>query len=100
MHPLPVVELFSKPGCHLCEDAKEILQELRATQPFLLREVDITLDATLQAQYGEEVPVVFINGRKACKYRVDIAQFVRHIQRARRDKPTTWWQRFRQQENG
>jgi glutaredoxin len=99
MPPLPVVEVFSKPGCHLCEDAKALLQTLQASQPFLLREVNITLDATLHAQYGEAVPVVFINGRKVCKYRVDVAQFVRRLQRARHDQPATWWQRFWQRGN-
>ena len=84
MPPLPVVELFSKPDCHLCEEAKSLLQELRATHAFLLREVNITTDATLYARYGEEIPVVCINGRKAFKYRIDSRQFVRHLQRAYR----------------
>jgi glutaredoxin len=95
MARLPVVELLSKPDCHLCEDAKRLLEELRARYPFLLREVNVTTDAALQAQYGEEVPVVFINGRKAFKYRVDARQFVRRLQRAQQNRPATWWHRFR-----
>jgi len=99
MPSLPMVELFSKPGCHLCEEAKSLLQELRATYPFLLREVNITTDATLYARYGEEIPVVFINGRKAFKYRVDVTQFVRRIQRAQSEQYAPRWQRLWRREN-
>ena len=84
---LPTVELFSRPGCHLCEEAKTLLQELQAKHSFLLCEVDISTRADLLERYGEEIPVVFINGRKAFKYRVDPRQFVRGLRRA---QPRRW----------
>lgn len=89
----PTVEILSKPDCHLCHAAKARLQELQASHPFVLREVDITARADLLEHYQEEVPVVFINGRKAFKYHVDPKQFVRALRRARARRwrlPWTW----------
>lgn len=84
---LPTVEILSKPDCHLCHEAKALLQELRASHSFCLNEVDITTRTDLLELYREEIPVVFINGRKAFKYRVDPKQFVRALRRAR---PRSW----------
>ena len=86
----PLVELFGKPDCHLCEDAKRLLRALQTTYAFTLREINIAEHAALSIQYGEEIPVVFINGRKAFKYRIDVKQFRRWLQRARRNEPSTW----------
>lgn len=93
MPSLPVVELFSQPGCHLCDEAKRLLHTLQATYPFTFREVNIADDASLLAQYGEEIPVVFVNGQKTCKYRVDVAHFIRRLQRAHTASSPAWWQR-------
>lgn len=86
----PLVELFGKPDCHLCEDAKRLLQTLQVTHPFTLHEINIAECESLQTQYGEEIPVVFINGRKAFKYRIDAKQFVRRLQRAQRHASSAW----------
>lgn len=77
----PLVEVLSKPDCHLCTEAKHLLQELQGMYSFTLREVNILDDQELSARYGEEIPVVFINGRKAFKYRIDVKQFVRRLRR-------------------
>jgi glutaredoxin len=87
---LPLVELFGKPDCHLCEDAKHLLQTLQVTYNFTLHEINIAEYASLQTQYGEETPVVFINGRKAFKYRIDATQFGRRLQRAQRHASSSW----------
>lgn len=79
--PVPLVTVLSRPACHLCDEAKALLRQLQAVYRFTLCEVDITEHPELERQYGEEVPVVFINGRKAFKYRVDPQQFVRRLQR-------------------
>ena len=84
---LPTVEILSKPDCHLCHEAKALLQELQASHSFSLNEVDITTRPDLLELYREEIPVVFINGRKAFKYRVDPKQFVRAL---RRMQPRHW----------
>lgn len=81
---LPLVEILSKPDCHLCDEAKTLLLALQAIQPFALREIDIADHADLLSRYGESIPVVFINGRKAFKYRIDPAQCVRRLRREQR----------------
>jgi glutaredoxin len=73
------VTLYTRPGCHLCEEAKNamapILREARA----MLREVNIAGDAVLEERYGVDIPVIFIGARKAAKHRVDIKQFRRQL---------------------
>jgi len=96
----PLVELLSKPDCHLCTEAKHLLRELQGIYSFTLREINILNDQELSAQYGEDIPVVLINGRKAFKHRIDIRQFVRRLQRLQGGTPQAWWQRFWHQENG
>jgi glutaredoxin len=86
----PLVELLGKPDCHLCEDAKRLLRSLQATHVFILHEINIVEHAARYAQYREEIPVVLINGRKAFKYRIDTAQFVRRLQRAQPAEPAAW----------
>ena len=83
----PTVEILSRPDCHLCHEAKALLQDLQASHPFSLHELNVTLRADLLERYGEEIPVVFINGRKAFKYRVEPKQFVRALRRA---QPRRW----------
>ncbi|MCA1646502.1 MAG: glutaredoxin family protein [Chloroflexi bacterium] len=56
--------LFTRPGCHLCEDATAHLERLRRRYPHQLRQVDITADANLLRQYGERIPVLAIAGRE------------------------------------
>ena len=76
------VTLYTRPGCHLCDEAKAaitpLLREFRAA----LREVNIDLDAELAEKYGWYIPVVFIGNRKAAKHRVEPAQFRRQLQEA------------------
>ncbi len=62
--------LYSKPGCHLCEEMKEILNRVRARLPFGLQIVDISDNSELESRYGVEIPVLLIDGRKAAKYRI------------------------------
>src|SRR5689334_17043376 len=59
------IEIYSRPGCHLCDDAKEVVERLQRRFPFSLRIVNIETDVELEKAYGEQIPVVFINGNKA-----------------------------------
>ena len=68
---VPVVTLYGKPGCHLCEDARATLAELRARRGFDLEEVDVSLDAGLHRRYGERIPVVAVDGEEVFEYFVD-----------------------------
>ena len=58
------VTLYSKPGCHLCEDVLTDLHVLQERYPHSLYVVDITADAELLQRYGERIPVVEIAGRE------------------------------------
>jgi glutaredoxin len=73
------VILYSRKGCHLCEVVKESLEGLTHRARFTWREVDIDQDEALRQKYNDEVPVVFINGRKAFKYHLDEKAFVRRL---------------------
>ena len=75
------VEIYSRPGCHLCDEAKQVIERVRRKHVFMLRVINIEDDASLEAAYGTEIPVVTINGNKAFKYRVDEAEFERKVKR-------------------
>jgi glutaredoxin len=73
------VVLYSAPGCHLCERARETLDVLRAELGFDLDEVDITGVPELEERYRELLPVVEIGGRRAFAYFVPPPQFRRAL---------------------
>lgn len=77
------VTLYTRCGCHLCEEAKASIAPLLREFGARLREVDIDVDSDLRARYGEEVPVIFLGSRKVAKYRVDLAQFRQQLEQAR-----------------
>lgn len=79
MHDFGEVVVYSRRGCHLCEIVKESLTKLHKRGGFHWREVDVDTDAELRRLYNDEVPVVFINGRKAFKYRMDEQEFLRKL---------------------
>jgi glutaredoxin len=62
--------LYSKPGCHLCEDVRSLLDEIGASHAFAIEEVDITSDDTLFARYRFEIPVVLIDGEEVGRGRI------------------------------
>jgi glutaredoxin len=76
-----VVDIYSRPGCHLCDDAKEIVERVQTRVKFDLRIINIEGDAELEKTYGEQIPVVLINGRKAFKYHVKEAEFEAQVKR-------------------
>ena len=73
------VVLYGAPGCHLCDVAKEVLERQRALLGFELELVDISGDERLEAEYREQIPVVFVAGRKAFKYRVEPLELARRV---------------------
>ena len=75
------IEIYSRPDCHLCEQAKEVIDRVRLRFSFVVRVINIETDAELEKTYGEQVPVVFINGNKAFKYHVDEAELERRVKR-------------------
>ena len=77
------VTLYTRPGCHLCEEAKAAIAPLLHQFGAVLREVNIDEDAVLKERYGWDIPVIFIGQRKAAKHRVDLAQLRRQLEEAR-----------------
>jgi glutaredoxin len=73
------VVVYSRKGCHLCEIVKETLSKLQRRGGFSWHEVDVDSDEQLRRQFTDEVPVVFIDGRKAFKYRLDENEFLRKL---------------------
>jgi glutaredoxin len=71
-----LVTLYGKPGCHLCDDAREVVERVRREHPFELREVDISLDPALFREYGERIPVLALNGEELFDYHVEEAVLV------------------------
>lgn len=76
------VTLYTRPGCHLCEEAKAAIGPLLRELGAVLEEVNIDEDAALKERYGWDIPVVFIGQRKVAKHRVDIVQFRRQLEEA------------------
>jgi glutaredoxin len=69
----PVVTLYSRPGCHLCDEARAVLQRMQKRTPFALDEVDISADDGLHGRYLERIPVVALDGEELFDYHVDEA---------------------------
>jgi glutaredoxin len=68
------VTLYGKPGCHLCDDARAVVQAVCAELGVGWMEIDITVDPELFEKYGEQIPVTFVDGRQHDFWRVDPAR--------------------------
>lgn len=66
------VELYTRRGCHLCEEAKDALLRLRDELPFALIEIDVDSDPALQQDYGLLVPVILVDGRRISELRLEL----------------------------
>ena len=68
---MPVLTLYGKPGCHLCDEARAAVDEAVAGRDVELREIDVTLDPVLERRYRERIPVLAVNGDELFDYVVD-----------------------------
>lgn len=71
------VVLYSRPGCGLCDRAREVLEAQRARTPFELTEIDVTGDDQLELEFGIRIPVVSVDGRERFEIEVDPAELAR-----------------------
>ena len=76
------VTLYTRPGCHLCDEAKAAIAPILRELGAVLREVNVDEDSVLKQRYGWDVPVIFIGQHKAAKHRVDLEQFRRQLRDA------------------
>ena len=70
---MTVITLYTRPGCHLCDEARDAIVALRSTMPFELREVNIEHDDGLLARYLERIPVVAVDGETVSELEFDLA---------------------------
>jgi len=77
------VTIYGAPRCCLCDEAEAVLRGLEGELGLVIEKVDITASEALEATYRPEIPVVFLEGRKAYKYRVDEADLRRRVERLR-----------------
>jgi glutaredoxin len=68
---MKTVTLYTRPGCHLCDDARSALEKLRAEVEFELVEVNIETDDALHAAYLERIPVICLDGEHVSDYFLD-----------------------------
>ncbi len=80
--------IYSKPGCHLCDEMKSTVRRVlstRTAEPTIsVEEIDISVDPALLDRYGLEIPVLLIDGKKAAKYRVSEQELTQMLDRTGR----------------
>ena len=76
---IPEVAIYSRRGCHLCDAAEAIVREVNKEIPFDLKVIYIDGDATLEKEYGEEVPVTLINGKRHDYFKVNRERFIETV---------------------
>ena len=81
---LPALVVYSRKGCHLCDEMFAGLRSLQARVPFAFDVVDVGSDPELEARYGEDVPVLTGDGSELCRHRLDA------------DRVSTWLRGLRQ----
>ena len=80
MSKLQVI-IYSRPGCHLCDEAKAAILSAGCSEQFVLEEINIESDEELLRKYKYDIPVVAINGVETFIHRVDPDEFVTRIKR-------------------
>jgi glutaredoxin len=69
--------LYGKPGCHLCEEARAVVDQVGQQHPFELEEVDITRDPSLESLYRERIPVIAIDGKEMLELVIEATELER-----------------------
>ena len=78
--------LYSRQDCCLCDEMKAIIRGVALTIPLELEVIDVDDSAALREKFGAEVPVLFVDGRKAFKYRVTENALARRLRKNRRSR--------------
>lgn len=84
-HSKAHVMLYSRPGCHLCDEAKQAIESAQCMDEYTLEEIDIESDVELLRRYRFDIPVVTINGQEAFRHTVTADEFRRRLTQARED---------------
>lgn len=78
---LPLVEIYSKDGCHLCDVARLVVERVRTRHPFNLTEVKIQPGTETFEVYKELIPVIFVNGERAFTYKVTESELIELVRK-------------------
>jgi glutaredoxin len=78
---MALITLYAKPGCHLCDDARAVVERVRAQRAFELLEVDVSLDPTMHREYGERIPVLAVDGVELFEFHVEEARLLEQLDR-------------------
>jgi glutaredoxin len=76
------VIVYSRPGCHLCDEAKAAIQNAGCSDRFTLEEINIESDDNLLRKYKYDIPVVTIDGVEAFRHRINVDEFKRLIKQS------------------
>jgi thioredoxin reductase (NADPH) len=79
----PVLTLYSRTWCHLCDDMRSGLQALQSGLAFELTVIDVDSDPALEHRFGEWVPVLMHGDRELCHYHLDSAAVTDYLQKIR-----------------
>ena len=71
--------MYARPGCGLCDEAREVIMAERAQTPFEYREVDVSGDDALELEYGIRIPVVLVDGRELFEIAVDAGRLAEAV---------------------
>ena len=82
-NPSPRVVIYSRPGCHLCEEAKKVIESSGYPEEYTLEEINIETDPDLLQRYRFEIPVITIDGVEVFKNRVSSEEFREAIRAAK-----------------
>ena len=83
--------LYVARDCRLCEELRDQLEELTEELPLQIEEIDITGVPELEAEFRAEIPVLFLNGRKAVKYRISTEALRQRVRRAAGQRGLGTW---------
>lgn len=76
------VRLYTRPGCHLCEEMLRRMLAADCADEYELEEINIDEDPALKEAYGTQIPVLTINGKEAFRYRLNASDFRQQIRAA------------------
>lgn len=82
------ITIYTKPHCHLCERAKEALLRCRQKTDFALEEVDISQTPELLERYGNDIPVILLDGREIARHFVRERKLLELLSQPRRPRET------------
>ena len=71
--------LYTKPGCHLCDEMKAVIARVGQHVPIALEEIDISTNEDLTRRYGTDIPVLLIEDRLGAKHRIGEDDLLRRI---------------------